>query len=145
MFEPTESPARVRSSARGPDFPQVVVERILDAYAGRPPEDLARVRLLVNSRRMQRRFASHFRASGPRLLPRILLVTEIEKILPGIDLPPPVSRLRRQLELAQLTTRLVQAEPDLAHPAAAVSLAESLASLLDEMQGEGIALGAEFA
>ena len=139
MFEPTESP-RVFGVPPGADFPQVVAERILDAYAGRPPEDLARVRLLVNSRRMQRRFASLFRASGPRLLPRILLVTEIEKILPGIDLPPPVSRLRRQLELAQLTAGLVEAQPDLAHPAAAVSLAESLASLLDEMQGEGIAL-----
>ncbi len=139
MFEPTESP-RVFGVPPGADFPQVVVERILDSYAGRPPEDLARVRLLVNSRRMQRRFASLFRASGPRLLPRILLVTEIEKILPGIDLPPPVSRLRRQLELAQLTARLVETEPDLAHPAAAVSLAESLASLLDEMQGEGVAL-----
>ena len=123
----------------GADFPRAVVERILDAHAGRSPEDLARVRLLVNSRRMQQRFASLFRASGPRLLPRILLVTETERILPGIDLPRPVSRLRRQLELAQLTARLVDAEPDLAHPAAAVSLADSLASLLDEIHGEGIA------
>ncbi len=88
---------------------------------------------------MQRRLSSLFRASGPRLLPRILLVTEIERILPGIDLPRPVSRLRRQLELAQLTARLVDAEPDLAHPTAAISLADSLASLLDEIQGEGVA------
>ena len=138
MFEPSECP-RVFGVPPGADFPQVVVERILDAHAGRSPEDLARVRLLVNSRRMQRRFASLFRASGPRLLPRILLVTEIERILPGIDLPRPVSRLRRQLELVQLTARLVEAEPDLAHPAAAVSLADSLASLLDEILGEGIA------
>ncbi len=138
MFEPSECP-RVFGVPPGADFPQVVVERILDAHSGRAPEDLARVRILVNSRRMQRRFASLFRASGPRLLPRILLVTEIERILPGIDLPRPVSRLRRQLELAQLTARLVDAEPDLAHPAAAVSLANSLASLLDEIQGEGIA------
>ena len=137
MFESADCP-RVFGVPPGADFPQVVVERILDAHAGRSPEDLARVCLLVNSRRMQRRFASLFRASGPRLLPRILLVTEIERILPGIDLPRPVSRLRRQLELAQLTARLVDAEPDLAHPAAAVSLANSLASLLDEIQGEGI-------
>ncbi|MXX91608.1 MAG: double-strand break repair protein AddB [Boseongicola sp. SB0677_bin_26] len=140
MFDPSGCP-RVFGVPPGADFPQVVVERILDAHAGRPPENLARVRLLVNSRRMQRRFASLFRASGPLLLPRILLVTEIERILPGIDLPRPVSRLRRQLELAQLTARLVDAEPDLAHPAAAVSLADSLASLLDEIQGEGIAPG----
>lgn len=138
MFEPSVCP-RAFGVPPGADFPQVVVERILDAHAGRSPEDLARVRLLVNSRRMQRRFASLFRASGPRLLPRILLVTEIERILPGIDLPRPVSRLRRQLELAQLTARLVDVEPDLAHAAAAVNLADSLASLLDEIQGEGIA------
>ncbi len=87
---------------------------------------------------MQGRLASLFRASGPRLLPRILLVTEIESILPGIDLPRPVSRLRRQLELAQLTARLVETEPGLARPAAAVTLADSLVSLLDELQGEGI-------
>ncbi len=137
MFEPSECP-RVFGVPPGADFPKVVAERILDAHAGRPPEDLARVRLLVNSRRMKSRLASLFRASGPRLLPRILLVTEIEKILPGLSLPRPVSRLRRQLDLMRLTASLVENEPDLAHPAAAVSLADSLAALIDEIEGERV-------
>ena len=55
-------------------------------------------------------------------------------------IPPAVPPLRRRLELAQLVTRLVEAEPDLAPRAAVYDLADSLADLFAEMQGEGVGL-----
>ncbi|MCV6594375.1 MAG: double-strand break repair protein AddB [Silicimonas sp.] len=137
MFEPSATP-RLFGVPPGADFPKVLVDQVLAAHADRPPEALARLRILVNSRRMQRRLQDLFRDGQARLLPRIGLVTDLETMFPGLDLPPPVSRLRRRLELAQLTTRLIDAEPDLAARAAAVDLADSLAALLDEMQGEGM-------
>ena len=137
MFDPGTQP-RLFGVPPGADFPRVLVDKVLEAYDGRPPEDLARVRILVNTRRMERRLRRLFQEGNARLLPKIGLVTAAEKLLPGMDLPPSVSRLRRKLELAQLTTRLIEAEPDLAARTAAVDLADTLASLLDEMQGEGM-------
>ena len=137
MFEPSDKP-RLFGVPPGADFPRVLVDKVLDAYAGQAPEDLSRVCILVNTRRMQRRFKRLFSEGSARLLPRIGLVTDVEALLPGMDLPPPISRLRRKLELSQLTARLIEAEPDLAARTAAMDLADSLAGLLDEMQGEGM-------
>ena len=55
-----------------------------------------------------------------------------------VDLPPPVPALRRKLELARLVRGLAAAEPELAAGTAVFDLADSLAELLDEMQGEGV-------
>ncbi|NNE80107.1 MAG: double-strand break repair protein AddB, partial [Silicimonas sp.] len=137
MFEPSDIP-RVFGVPPGADFPQVLVNRVLGHYLNAPPEDLARVRILVNTRRMHRRLSELFQAGGARLLPRIGLVTDVDALCPGADLPLPVSPLRRRLELAQLTARLIDKEPELAARSAAVDLADSLATLLDEMQGEGV-------
>ncbi len=51
----------------------------------------------------------------------------------------PVSPLRRRLELTQLIAGLLDQEPDLAPRSALFDLADSLARLMDEMQGEGVA------
>ena len=58
--------------------------------------------------------------------------------MPG--LPLPVSPLRRRLELAQLVTALIASDPGIAPRAAVYDLADSLAALMDEMQGEGVPL-----
>ena len=79
---------------------------------------------------------------GPRLLPRIRVVTELADDPLGAGLPPPVPALRRKLELARLIAGLAAAEGELASETAAWDLADSLAELIDEMQGEGVALDA---
>lgn len=137
MFEQTDTP-RVFGIPPGADFPAVLVDWILSAHAGRPPEALAGVRVIVNTRRMQRRLRALFCDGGARLLPRIGLVTEVEAFLPGMDLPAAVSPLRRQLELARLVAARLARDPGLAPVTAAVDLAASLADLLDEMQSEGV-------
>ncbi len=75
---------------------------------------------------------------GVRLMPRLRLVRDAG-LDPGPDLPPPaVPPLRRRLELARLVERLIEREPEIAPRAALFDLADSLAVLMEEMQGEGV-------
>ena len=138
MFEPSETP-RVFGLPPGVEFPRAVLDGLLARMAGQPPEALARVEIFVNTRRMQRRMKTLFQAGSARLLPRIRLVTDLASDALMSDLPPPVSPLRRRLELTQLIAKLLDQEPDLAPRAALFDLADSLATLMDEMRGEGVA------
>ena len=129
--------ARVFGVPPGADFPRHLVEGLLARLDGQPPEALARVEVFLNTRRMQRRVREILGACGARLLPRLRLVTDLAlEPLPGV--PPPVPPLRRRLELMQLVARLIEVDPGLAPPTAAFDLADSLAALLEEMQGEGV-------
>jgi double-strand break repair protein AddB len=138
MFDPTDS-ARVFALPPGVDFPAELIAGLTARCPG-PPGDLARVRLVVNTRRMARRIRELFDQGPARLLPRVTLVTEAELLGPrAAILPPAMSPLRRRLELARLVGELIDRQPDLAARDSVFDLADSLAALLDEMQGEGVA------
>lgn len=122
--------------APGVDFPAALVAGLRARMAGQPPEAMAGVTLYLNTQRMRRRVTDLFTAAGAGYLPRLRLVTDL-----GTDLstlPPPVSPLRRRLELTQLVAGLLEVQPDLAPRAALYDLADSLATLMDEMQSEGV-------
>ena len=125
----------------GVDFADCLVRGLVARMAGAPPEAMARVTLWLNSRRMARRVRAVFAARGARVLPRLRLVTDLSQGILVPDLPPPVSALRRRLELAQAVQALLDAEPEMAPRTALYDLADSLADLLDEMEGEGVAPG----
>jgi len=137
VFDPAETP-RVFALPPGLDFPAEVVAGLTQRLAGAPPEALARVEIWVNTRRMQRRMRAVFDTGPARLLPRIRVVTELDQIAGLDDLPPPEPTLRRRLVLTQLIAKLIAAQPDLAPRTALFDLADSLAALMDEMQGEGV-------
>ncbi|HVH03503.1 MAG TPA: double-strand break repair protein AddB, partial [Amaricoccus sp.] len=139
LFAPQAGP-RVFGLPPGLDFTAALVAGLDSRLAGQPPEAAARVEIWVNTRRAQRTLATAFAASGPRLLPRIRVVTELADD-PAAGLPPPAPALRRRLELARLVAGLA-AEDEVATGTASWDLAESLAGLLDEMQGEGVPLDA---
>ena len=122
----------------GADFPAQLVAGLQNRLAAQPPEAMARVRLYVNTARMRRRVVELFSAQGACFLPRILLITDLVND-PNLGLPVPASPLRRRLEMAQLIGGLLDAQPDLAPRATLYDLADSLARLMDEMQGEGVA------
>ncbi|MFT7595173.1 MAG: ATP-dependent helicase/nuclease subunit B [Paracoccaceae bacterium] len=137
MFDPTQKP-RVFALPSGVDFPRALLAG-LDAHLGpAPPEALARIHLVVNTRRMARRIRDLYDAGPARLLPRLSLVTDLGESWDMANLPPPVPPLRRRLELAQLIGRLLDQQPDLAARASLYDLADSLAALMEEMQGEGV-------
>jgi double-strand break repair protein AddB len=137
MFEPSETP-RLFGLAPGVDFPRALVAGLLARFVGTPPEALARVEIFVNTHRMQRRLRTLFDEGPARLLPRIRLVTDLAEHAAFAGIPQSVSPLRLRLELTQLISGLLEQEPDLAPRSALFDLADSLAKLMDEMQGEGV-------
>ena len=138
MFDHNDKP-RVFGLAPGVDFPSALVAGLRTRLKGHPPEAMARVDLIVNTNRMARRLRDIFDAGTPGFLPRIRLVTDLDNLVPGITLPPAIASLRRRLELAQLVSKLINADPTLAPRSSLYALSDSLADLIDEMQGEGVA------
>lgn len=138
MPEPTPPMPRLWGLPPGVDYPGELVAGLLSRLDTAPPEMLAATEIFVNTRRMRRRLVETFARRGALLLPRIRLLAEIGRDPAFADLPPPVAPLRRRLELARLVERLLDHATDLAPRSAAFDLADSLAGLLDEMQGEGV-------
>ncbi|WP_297770460.1 double-strand break repair protein AddB [uncultured Roseovarius sp.] len=137
MFDPSDRP-RLFGVPPGVDFPRALVEGLRARHAGQPPEALARVHLIVNTRRMARRIRDLFDQGPPCLLPRISLLTDLGEMWDLAHIPDPVPPLRRRLELVQLISALLDRTPDLAPRSAIFDLADSLAGLMDEMHGEGV-------
>ncbi|MCC5972815.1 MAG: double-strand break repair protein AddB [Rubellimicrobium sp.] len=121
----------------GVDFGAEVVAGLARRMEGATPADWARVTVFVNTRRTARRLREVFDAGPARLLPRIRLITDLA-LDPVPGLPLPVAPLRRRFELTQLIAQLLDRTPDLAPRTALYDLSDSLAGLLDEMQGEGV-------
>ncbi len=137
MFEAGENP-RVFAVPPGADFPKELIAGLRQRIVDQPPDALARVQLVVNSRRMARRIRELFDHGPPCLLPRISLITDLGESADLSSQPPAIPPLRRRLELTQLIARLLERQPDLAARSSLFDLSDSLAALIDEMQGEGV-------
>jgi double-strand break repair protein AddB len=122
----------------GVDFADALARGLLERHGDGPPEALARVSVIVAGRRLQRRLREALAARGPLLLPRIRTVEDVAADTPLLGLPPAAPKLRRRLEVAQLVARLIEREPDLAPRGALYDLADSLASLMEEMHDEDV-------
>ncbi|WP_151718953.1 double-strand break repair protein AddB [Gemmobacter serpentinus] len=136
MFD--ASSPRLYALPPGIDFPRELVRGLQARMIGQPPEAMARVTLFLNTQRMRRRVTEILTAEGAHFLPRLRLVTDLSAEGARFGIPAAAPKLRRRLELMQLVLGLLDAQPDLAPRAALFDLADSLAGLLDEMQGEGI-------
>lgn len=139
MFDPLPH-ARVFGIAPGVDFPAALADGLRERLKGQPPEAMARVDLIVNTRRMERRLTQIFSNGPPGFLPRVRLLTELDMLAPGLAPPPATPGLRRRLALTQLVSKLLDAEPKLASRSSLYALSDSLAALIDEMQGEGVSV-----
>ncbi|SEW43324.1 double-strand break repair protein AddB [Cognatiyoonia koreensis] len=137
MFESTDQP-RVFGLPPGADFGNELVAGLHARFRNMSVVDIARTEIFVNTARMQRRIRSIFDDGLARLLPRVRLVTDLAFDAQASGIPLPVSSLRRRLELIGVISALLDKEPDLAPRAALYDLADSLATLMDEMQGEGV-------
>jgi ATP-dependent helicase/nuclease subunit B len=141
VFDPTSIP-RVFGLASGVDFPAALVQGLRDRLQGQRPDALARVDLVVNTRRMARRLRDIFDQGPAGFLPNIRLLGDLDTLVPGVTAPPAAPALQRRLELIQLLSKLLDADPTLAPRASLYALSDSLAALLDEMQGEGVDVSA---
>ncbi|WP_417206010.1 double-strand break repair protein AddB [Antarctobacter sp.] len=122
----------------GSDFATELVAGLRARMKDTPPEALAQVEIYVNSDRMARRLRTVFDAGPACLLPRIRLVTDLADPLTRAALPASIPPLRRRLELTGLVSELLDRAPELAPRAALFDLADSLATLMEEMQGENV-------
>lgn len=140
LFAPQENP-RVFGVPLGVDFPEQVAAGLMSRLGDAPPETLARVQVLVNTRRMHRRLTEIFTTPGRAgFVPQLRLLTDIAKLPAMADLPPATGSLRRQLELGRLVAGLLKTAPNLAAEQARFDLSASLVRLLDECEGEGVSL-----
>ena len=137
MFDPSDIP-RVFGLPPGVGFPQALIAGLRDHQHSQSPDQMARVQLIVNTRRMARRIRTLFDQGPPRLLPRITLVTDLGENWGIGQIPPAIPPLRRRLELTQLVASLLDNMEDGPPRSSLFDLADSLASLMDEMQGEGV-------
>ncbi|WP_431297798.1 double-strand break repair protein AddB [Tabrizicola sp. BL-A-41-H6] len=122
----------------GVDFPAELVAGLRSRMAGKPPEAMARVTLVLNTQRMRRRVTEILTEAGCGFLPRLLLVTEIGTGPEAGALPTAISPLQRRLDLAVLLDRLTRSDAALFPQGSLFDLADSLAGLIDEMQGEAV-------
>lgn len=129
---------RVYAMPPGADFAGALVAGLKALLAGRSPEAAAGVTIYLNTLRMRERVAAVWAADGALFLPQLRLVTDIgrDALLPGVA--PPVPALRRRLEAAAVLAGLIDRMPGLAPRSTVFDLAESLTTLMDEMQGEGV-------
>lgn len=137
MFDASQKP-RVFGVPLGVDFPKELARGVQKRMHIRPQAELARVQLVLNTRRMQRRVRELFDQGPATLLPRLQLITDLSLGAAFADIAPAVSSLRRRLEITQLVSILLEREPDLAPRSSLFDLADSLAALLEEMHGEGV-------
>ncbi len=137
MFDPNDTP-RIFGLPPGVDFASALVDGLIARSGQMKPDDWARTVIYVNTSRLQRRIRTVFDAGPPRLLPKVRLISDLANDPVSHALPPPVSSLRRRLELSQFVSALLERQPDLAPKAALYDLSDSLADLMDEMQGEGV-------
>lgn len=134
MTKPSQS---VFGVPPGADFVELLFKRIHALCQEKPPDYMARMEVLVPSRRMQRRLKSLFEARRDALLPRIGLVSDVAHLLRGQPRQRRVPKLQRILDLKSVIERLVDVDERLTR-ADTIDLTTSLADLLDEMYGEGV-------
>ena len=133
---------RVFAQPLGSDFPAAVVRGLRDRMHGQPPEAMARVTLIVNTSRMARRIRELFIRIGPGFLPRIVLLDHLDQLLTDTSVPQPRAGLERRLQLARLIAPALEARPEFGARSSVFALADSLARLMDEMQGENVDIAA---
>ncbi|MEL7097421.1 MAG: double-strand break repair protein AddB [Pseudomonadota bacterium] len=130
---------RLFGLAPGVDFPAALVAGLEERLQGTAPEAWARVTLIVNTRRMARRLRDIFDSGPPRLLPRIVLVTDVSSLCRVPPKPAHRSTLRRRLDLMGLVQRLIDQDSGFSLHGSLFDLTDSLAALFDEMEAEGVA------
>ncbi|TFL20148.1 double-strand break repair protein AddB [Jannaschia formosa] len=122
----------------GVDFARAVAHG-LRARLDPAPEAMARVTLLTNTNRMATRIRAALAETGPTLLPRIGLVSQLDALLPpGAVTTQPIRPLALRLRLTRLVRALLEAQPGLSPPDAAFDLAGTLMTLMDEIHEEGM-------
>ena len=137
MFEPSKKP-RVFAFPPGCDFPREFVAGLVERLRGHPTENMASVEIFLNTRRSVEGVRARLVELGPTFLPRFRLIPSLASDTRFPEIPGPVSPLRRRLELAQAVAKLLEGDQRFGTRTAVFDLADSLATLMDELHSEGV-------
>lgn len=137
VFETSSTP-RVFALPPGCDFAKEFTKGLIERFGDTSPLIMARSEIYLNTGRVKRGLVAAFGEQGTYLLPKMRLVTELASDSRFWDIAPPVPGLRRQLELFQAVSKLLEKDDRFAAQASAFDLAHSLSVLMDEMHAEGV-------
>lgn len=115
----------------GADFAGAFADGLIARMAGEPPQEMARVTVFTNSGQSLMALREAFIWRGPLILPQLRLIAHLGG-------GSPTAPLARRLELGSLIDAMLRAQPDLGQGQSVPELADSLASLMAEMQLEGL-------
>lgn len=136
-FEPSCQPS-VFSLPPGCNFAKEFTQGLIKRSKSVPPEILARTEVYVNTGRVRQGVIDEFNSQKQFMLPKLRLVSDLANDVRFYEINPETNELRRRLELFQAVSKLLEKDPRFGSKSAAFDLADSLASLLDEMQSEGV-------
>ncbi len=140
MFEPCPH-SRVFMVQIGADFSKSFVAGLFERAKTMAPHEFAKTKIYLNTRRAARRVEELFKQQNASLLPQLKVLSDLtHDALAPVALALPASPLQRRLKLADLVAALIEQQPDLAPKSSVFALADSLATLLDEVHGEGVSL-----
>ncbi len=135
--------------AAGADFAEGLAKGLI-ARVGSDPLTLSRAIIYLPTRRAARGFGDAFARllGGSALLPQFRALGDSEEddlvfdaLSEGLDLPPAIDPIRRQLLLAPLVRRWDErARGGTLNAAQSMALAESLAGVMDEIERQGVTL-----
>ena len=91
----------------GVDFPRSLASGILKFFSAHPPEVLARVNIVVNTKRMRLRLLEEFASLGSILIPNVHVVSDLSELIGTFKDPNPKSHLQYRFELMVLVLSLI--------------------------------------
>ncbi|MFT4793027.1 MAG: double-strand break repair protein AddB [Paracoccaceae bacterium] len=137
LFADSPGP-RVYYLPPGVDFAAEMARGLAERLRAAPPAAMARIRVVANARRTARAIETALEARSDALwLPRFGLIADAGEDMTAASLPPAADPLRRRLALLRLVEALLERAPDFGPLSAAPALSQSLAALLDDLQGAG--------
>ena len=130
--------SRLFGIAPGCDFSSVFLEELQRRLSGLSPEALGRVVIFTNTQRAKRRLEELLVDGTNRFLPKVRVISDLATDPLLLDVPEETETvLSRQLVMMRAVRKLLESGQSVAPVSAAFDLAQSLMTLLDEIDGVG--------
>ena len=137
MFEKCVGP-RIFGLPPGVNFSRSFVSGLKIRLQGSSPEILANVQVYVNSKRMLQKVKDEMTNCEATMLPKLSTLNHLAD--PEIIQTDVINPLGLRLELAQLISKFIELESDFGSQNSCFDLADSLATLIQELHEEGLSL-----
>ena len=129
---------RIYGIPLGSDYPRDFVNGLIQRYSDRPPHELARINVIVNTSRMRSRLIEIFGEQKCMLLPKLHLIGDLGSLMHGSFPKIDANTISEKFEFIRLVSGLLNAQPSFAPKSSLFSLSDSLQSLMNEIVEEDV-------